>query len=84
MDVLSSVASRKRATYFGQSEVCWFTLNGSFRSLTKALEGGGGQFGILVEVVLKVYAASGPFTVGPLIYPGNKLANILNLAKVGA
>ncbi|KAG6864776.1 hypothetical protein C0991_007190 [Blastosporella zonata] len=46
-----------------------------------AIRGGGGQFGILAEVELKVFPQVGPITSGILVYPGSELLNVLNLVK---
>ncbi|KAF9481834.1 FAD-binding domain-containing protein [Pholiota conissans] len=42
-----------------------------------AIRGGGNQFGIVVEFTFKTHPSAGPFTVGTLIYDGEKLPLIL-------
>lgn len=44
--------------------------------------GGGNQFGIVVEFVLKCFPASGPATIGALLYPGTEVARVLNVTQV--
>jgi len=44
-----------------------------------AIRGGGNQFGIVTEFVLKTYPARGPILNGALAYPGTELNNVLKL-----
>ena len=44
--------------------------------------GGGNQFGIVTEFVLKAYPARGPALAGALAYPGTELTNVLQVVHV--
>ncbi|KDQ17852.1 hypothetical protein BOTBODRAFT_29163 [Botryobasidium botryosum FD-172 SS1] len=46
-----------------------------------AIRGGGNQFGIVTEFVLKTYPARGPALVGGLAYPGTELGNVLKVVQ---
>jgi FAD/FMN-containing dehydrogenase len=44
--------------------------------------GGGNQFGIVVEFVLKTFPAANSITMGSLVYPGTEIANVLRVVQV--
>lgn len=46
--------------------------------------GGGNQFGIVTEFVLKAYPARGPALAGALAYPGTELTNVLQVVHVSS
>jgi len=46
-----------------------------------AIRGGGNQFGIVTEFILKAYPARGPALVGALAYPGTEIGNVLKVTK---
>ncbi|TFY79597.1 hypothetical protein EWM64_g4415 [Hericium alpestre] len=46
-----------------------------------AIRGGGNQFGIVVEFVVRAYPPSGPMTVGRLVYPGTAFDDVLKAAQ---
>ncbi|KAF8885448.1 FAD-binding domain-containing protein [Infundibulicybe gibba] len=54
------------------------TCNAKERSdLFWAIRGGGNQFGIVANFVMKTHAAFGPALVGAIIYPGTELSEVL-------
>jgi len=46
-----------------------------------AIRGGGNQFGIVVEFVLKTFPAANSITMGSLVYPGTEIANVLRVVQ---
>lgn len=44
--------------------------------------GGGNQFGIVVEFVIKAFPTWGPFTVGVLAIPGKEINEALSAIQV--
>jgi hypothetical protein len=46
--------------------------------------GGGNQFGIVVEFVLRAFPAAPSINMGSLVYPGTEIENVLNVVKVGS
>ncbi|KAI0322969.1 FAD-binding domain-containing protein [Amylostereum chailletii] len=46
-----------------------------------AIRGGGGQFGIVVEMTFKAYPPAGPFTVGVIAYPGKEIVKVLKIIQ---
>ncbi|PPQ72897.1 hypothetical protein CVT24_001494 [Panaeolus cyanescens] len=46
-----------------------------------AIRGSANQFGVVVELVLKVYPLNAPMTVGALVYPGNALNDVLSAVR---
>ena len=44
--------------------------------------GGGNQFGIVVEFVLKTFPAAHSITMGSLVYPETEIANVLSVIQV--
>jgi hypothetical protein len=46
------------------------------------MSGGGNQFGIVVEFVIKAFPTWGPFTVGVLAIPGKEIDETLSAIQV--
>ena len=46
--------------------------------------GGGNQFGIVVEFVLRTFPAAQSINMGSLVYPGTEIGNVLNVVKVSS
>jgi len=46
-----------------------------------AIRGGGNQFGIVVEFVLKTFPAAHSITMGSLVYPETEIANVLSVIQ---
>ncbi|GJE93919.1 FAD-binding domain-containing protein [Phanerochaete sordida] len=46
-----------------------------------AIRGGGGQFGVVVELVFKVHPYAGPFGAGVLAFPGTEIEKVVHAIK---
>lgn len=46
-----------------------------------AIRGGGGQFGIVVDITFKTHPYAGPFGSGVLAYPGSQLPSVLKVIQ---
>lgn len=55
-----------------------------FPQLITCFPGGGNQFGIVTEFVLKAYPARGPALAGVLAYSGDELTKVLQVVHVSS
>ncbi|KXN83438.1 hypothetical protein AN958_01452 [Leucoagaricus sp. SymC.cos] len=47
----------------------------------EVIKGGGGQFGVVVEFVLRAFPHAGPYTSGIMAYSGTEINNMLNVIQ---